>query len=567
MSTTRGTIGFEHVGIGTALSHNRLAVPPNQRDYSWEDRHVLALFQDLSKAIDASKSAYFLGTIVLTGAKATKGGDLEVADGQQRLATSTILLAAVRDYLHARKDDMLVNSIETDFLFTIVRETRQRSPRLTLNVNDHAFFEKRILSRPDSPDRKVEPKKESHQRIERAAVLAEEHVKNVVSPHADKNKVEVLNKWIRFIEEAAQVILLRVPDDMNAYVMFETLNDRGLRTSQADLLKNWLFSQADDRLPEAQQKWSATVGCIESLGMEDVLITYLRHLTISLYGHTIEREVYEKIRDKTNGQGPALSFLEEMEIGANDYVAILTPNHTKWNQYHKNILKSIGALVELRPTPLRPLMLSVSRKFPPKEAEITFRMFVRWTVRFLISGGMRSGATEEAYAEAARKITAGDITKASELLQAMKDQLPTDREFEAAFSTARVSQNYLARYYLRALELRCKGQPDPEWIPNDDVVINLEHILPENPDQNWPAIDAESAGAYYKRIGNLVLLQATKNSLIGNSGFNQKRAVLQASAYELTKEAGRKKNWGISEINERQQRLARLAVDTWPLGF
>src|SRR5215469_206851 len=149
MSSTRGTIAFEHVGIGTALSHNRLAVPPNQRDYSWEDRHVLALFQDLSKAIEASKSAYFLGTIVLTGAKATKGRDLEVADGQQRLATSTILLAAIRDYLYSRNDEILVNSIETDFLFTVVRETRQKSPRLTLNVNDHTFFEKRILSRPD----------------------------------------------------------------------------------------------------------------------------------------------------------------------------------------------------------------------------------------------------------------------------------------------------------------------------------------------------------------------------------------------------------------------------------
>jgi hypothetical protein len=149
----------------------------------------------------------------------------------------------------------------------------------------------------------------------------------------------------------------------------------------------------------------------------------------------------------------------------------------------------------------------------------------------------------------------------------MRSVLPTDKEFESTFATARVSQNYLARYYLRALELKCKGIAEPEWIPNDDVAINLEHVLPENPDQNWSHIDPETAEAYYKRIGNLVLLQASKNFLIGNSSFSQKRAVLQSSAYELTKEAGRCSCWGTKEINERQQRMAKLAVQTWPLAL
>jgi len=563
MSGAKGNIGFDHVGIGTAISHNRLTVPPNQRNYSWEDKHVLALFQDLSKAIEANKSAYFLGTIVLTHAK--KGGGLEVADGQQRLATSTILLASIRDYLHQRKDEILVNSIENDFLFTTVRETRQISPRLGLNSIDHGFFEKRILSRPDSKDRDVQPQKESHERIQRAAELAAQHIKNIVSPHAEKNRIEVLNRWVKFLEESAQVIMLRVPDDMNAYVMFETLNDRGLRTSQADLLKNYLFSQADEREADAQQKWSSMVACVEALGMDDIVMTYLRHVTISLFGHTIERDVYEKIRDKTAGQGPALSFLETLEGAANDYVAILTASHAKWNNYHGNIRKSVHALSELRSTPLRPLMLAVARKFSPKEAELAFRMFVRWTVRFLISGGMRSGVTEESYAECAQKVTQGEITTAKLLLQAMRATLPSDKEFEAAFAVARVSQNYLARYYLRSLEMKVKGASEPEWIPNDDVVINLEHILPENPDQNWPDIDPETAAAYYKRVGNLVLLQATKNSLIGNGMFSDKRSVLKSSAYELTKEAGKASKWGPKEINARQHRLAKLAVETWPL--
>jgi uncharacterized protein with ParB-like and HNH nuclease domain len=61
-----------------------LAVPLNQRRYAWEEEYVEQLLHDLTKAFDADKPIYFLGTIVLTeGVKAGR----EVADGQQQLAT------------------------------------------------------------------------------------------------------------------------------------------------------------------------------------------------------------------------------------------------------------------------------------------------------------------------------------------------------------------------------------------------------------------------------------------------------------------------------------------------
>jgi len=382
MTTLRGTISFDHVGIATALKRNRLVVPVNQRDYSWEDRHVLALFQDIAKAISTGKSAYFLGTIVLTSGK--KPDALEVADGQQRLATSTILLAAIRDYLHSQNEDMLVTSIEQEFLFTIVRETKSREPRLTLNVNDREFFEKRILPRPDDPARNIARRKESHERIESAAGLAAEFVSKIRGPHGAKSQIDILNQWTAFLDNSAQVIALRVPDDLNAFVMFETLNDRGLRTSQADLLKNYLFGEADNRLPEAQQKWAAMVGALESaFPIDDILLTYLRHLTISLFGHTVERDVYERIRERASGQGQALAFLDSLESNANDYVAIGNSSSAKWNSYPQGIRNSIDVLTELKAGPLKALMLAISRKFAPPEAELAFRLFIRCTVRLL----------------------------------------------------------------------------------------------------------------------------------------------------------------------------------------
>ena len=75
------------------------------------------------------------------------------------------------------------------------------------------------------------------------------------------------------------VVLLRVPSGANAYKMFETLNDRGLRTSQADLIKNYLFGRADDRIQEVQGRWSYKRGTLESLEEENITVVFLRHVS------------------------------------------------------------------------------------------------------------------------------------------------------------------------------------------------------------------------------------------------------------------------------------------------
>lgn len=562
MAGSKGTIEFDHVGIGTALIRNRLAVPLNQREYSWEDKHVLDLFHDLAKAIDSNKSSYFLGTIVLTQGR---DGILEVADGQQRLATTTILLGAIRDYFLDRHDDVLVTSLE-NFLFTIVRETRETIPRLRLNVDDNEFFIRHVVTRKGTPERKkAKPQKPSHQRIEQAASRAAKYIQDIISPHSEKNRVDRLNAWVRFIEESAQVILLKVPDDLNAFVMFETLNDRGLRTSQSDLVKNYLFAQADDRITEAQQKWAAMNGALETLEEDEITLTYLRQLAISLYGHTREREVFERIKERVPGKLQAVEFLDALADSAGDYVAIFTPTNAKWNEYHPSIREHIRTMGILPVAPLRPLMLSVARQFSKKEAEKAFRMFVCWSVRFLISGGGRSGTVEESFATRASEVSTGKTDTAQKLADAMAGVVPTDAEFEAAFAVARVSKNALARYYLRALELKVQGNPEPEWIPNENIVINLEHILPDNPEGNWPTFDPSVVPSYHKRLGNMVLLRASANSTIGNSKFSEKQRHFNASTFMLTQEVGQKTDWSPQEVDERQKRLATLAIATWPL--
>jgi uncharacterized protein with ParB-like and HNH nuclease domain len=561
MAGPKTPIAFDHLGLGNVLSRNRLTVPLNQREYSWEKKHVIDLLTDFSRAL--TKKSYFLGTIVLT---TTHDDALEVIDGQQRLATTTILIAAIRDHLASIKEDVLVNSVEQDFLFKIIREKKEKAPRLTLNHQDKDYFIARILERPKSPERiSVQPKKQSHELIDEAAKRAAEHVKQILSPHKRDNHVAVLNDWLAFIEHSAQIITLTVPDDLNAYVMFETLNDRGLKTSQADLVKNYLFGEANGKLHDAQLKWATMGGLLDGLGIDEITLTYLRHLAISLFGHTREKDVLERIKTNISGERPAIDFLDSLSENANDYVAIMTPTHTKWNQYQPSTRERLRSLSTLRVTVLRPLLLSVVRKFVKSEIEKAIRMFVFWSVRFLIVGGGRSGAVEEACADLAKEVNDGTIQTLASLTQVMQRVAPSDAEFEAVFSTARVANTQLARYYLRALELKQKTNPEPEWIPNEDIVINLEHVLPENPVSNWPDFDPDTAKLYHSRLGNMVLLQASQNTLIGNSPFADKREVLKKSTFMLTAEVGKKKTWTKDEINARQKKLAELAVRTWPL--
>ena len=145
------------------------------------------------------------------------------------------------------------------------------------------------------------------------------------------------------------------------------------------------------------------------------------------------------------------------------------------------------------------------------------------------------------------------------------DIVPSDALFETAFSEVRISQDFIARYLLRALEMKATGDAEPENIPNDEEnVINVEHLLPEHPGNNWPGIDKDMASALYKRVGNMnPQYPASKDNLIdGNRTPGEK--VRWVSAFLLTSEVAKETKWEAKQIKDRQARLAKLAVEARP---
>lgn len=558
-----GKIEFDHLGMGEVLSRGRYEVPPYQREYAWSEKEVEDLFNDLKIAMQ-NNSAYFLGTIVLTKGK---NNIPEISDGQQRLATTTMLLAAIRDWYASNGEPNHGLSIQNKFLSEWVIKKNDYSPRLTLNIQDRDFFKCRILAPPDTPDREIQPKKRSHLKMIEAQSFLKRKIENEVGNTDNKNlKISILDDWIDFIEKKAQAIVLKVSDDLNAFVMFETLNDRGLRTSQADLVKNYLFDNAGaDRIDEVQVMWASVIAQLETIESEDLVIPFLRHFLGSKYSEvTREREVFSTVKDNVKGSTPSIAFIDKLVDYSKEYVAILNPNSSKWNGYNPRIRKHVETISTVfRIEQIRPLMMSVAKHFDKKEAEQAFRLFVHWSVRFMVAGGGSKGNLEKAYTDRARDVMNGKIITARQLALAMMRDVPTDIQFKAAFEEATVSKSHLARYYLRALELKVKGSDEPELVPNEDTVITLEHILPQNPENGWNHIDSEIAKSYYKRLGNMVLLQASKNSEIGNKPFEEKREIFEKSPYYLTNMVARNSSWGIEEIKQRQKTLAENAVELW----
>ncbi|MGY4629597.1 DUF262 domain-containing protein [Bradyrhizobium sp. USDA 4486] len=557
-----GKIGFEYTGIGALLRSGRLTVPPNQRSYAWEEDHVLDLFTDLSGAIKDGDTDYFLGTVVLTGE-----GVPDVSDGQQRLATTSILLATIRDYFQKEGKPKKARQIDQDYLRTIDLKTDETKPRLGLNADDQQFFINNVLL--DAEERtEVAPHenlRESNHRILRAAQLARQHIGKIVAPYNPKDAEEVLVRWVTFLDESAKVVVVRVTDSALTYRMFETLNDRGLRASQADLLKNYFFSKTT-KIEEANARWSSIAGAVESVGSDDLLVTYIRHFWITQHGPTKERELADSIRKKISGDQKTRDFLRQLDEAAPDYVALFNPGHSKWNKY-KGVVRTYVQNIDqdLKVEQIRPLLFAVARKFSPEEAVKALKMLVSWSVRFLISGG-RGGVLDRNYSLCAHEIGIGKITKAKQLLAAMKDLIPNDATFEEDFKKARVSQAFLARYYLRTLDRKMRGEDEPEYIANPESdVINLEHVMPKTPSQAW-RVDPEVAAACERRIGNMVLLQATKNVAAGNSSFSDKKKTYQQSNFLITKEVAKSSAWSLEQINTRQSKLAKIAVKTWPIG-
>jgi hypothetical protein len=565
-------ITFEPIGIGDLIRRGRHVVPPNQRSYAWEERNVLDLLQDLNGEMnqDPAKGAqeYFLGTIVLVDNK--DGRPPQISDGQQRLATTTIIIARIRDIYNEIGQSARASSIQSDYVSKIDLESAETKTQISLNTEDNSFFSDIILHKYPHIVPENSYIRYSNRRLLQASKIAYEYLKKLIEGFSEDVRPAVLTRWIMFIKEKTHVVAVTVPDENQAFRLFETLNDRGVKASQVDILKNYFLQMSGERINETHAQWTDLTGKIEAYfqDKDDQMILYLRHLWITKHGHTIEKELSAKIRSKIHSEAMAASFISEANSASVDYIALSEPSHPKWLNYKSTTREYLNTIIRhLKIEQIKPLLFAISMRFSPDEANKAFKYAVSISVRFLIYGG-RGGFLDEHYASKAFDIGTGKITKAKELRDAMSEIVPTDKQFEEAFATARVSKAYLARYYLRAIDKTLKADPEPEFVANEDYdAANLEHIIPMRPSEGW-AIAVDELANVQQLIGNMTLISAKKNVALGNKAFAEKVGVYKESTYMITNQLEKYgADFGVEHAKARQAELAKIAVKTWSLKF
>ena len=553
---------FEVTGIGDLIKRYRLTVPSNQREYSWlKEVQVKELLQDITTAIRNPDKPYFLGTVVLTK---TKNDIYEIADGQQRLATTTMIIAAIRDWFRKRGTTVVVQALENDYLCTIDIDQQEKISKLTLNVDDNEFFNNKVVRAAHNKSEQQAVRR-SHKLIIQAFEEINNHISNLEKSNGE-NTSQVLKDWIRFLANKATVVKLSVLNTENAFKMFETLNDRGLKTSQADLVKNYLFNISENRLSEAQKLWSSMKAAIETVSDddEDITMDFLKTACAIKAGVTSKKDIMKVVQDGANNRTECITLMTLLEEFSKEYAAIINPEHQKWNEYEPDVRKSIQAINLFGAIQISPLMLAIAKYFGKNDVAISLKRLVSWSVRFKI-GGYTGGRLDAIYTRLAKKIYDGDIKNEKQLKTEAEKDIIRDSEFKSSFETAKVNNARLARYYLRSLETTARGEDKPEFIPNDSIVINLEHIMPGSPNEHWNDIKKQDFDFYYNRIGNMALMQADKNSNVGNLPFQSKKEEYKKSAFSLTSILSDSENFGVQEIEDRQKIMAEIALKTWKL--
>ena len=549
---------FQPTFLLATVNDKFYSVPRYQRSYSWTEEMVVDFWMDMEKAI-ADQREHFLGNIVLSAESGD--GTLSIVDGQQRIVTTTILLAALRDELEAAGEVRSSDAIGRYIAQHDVKSYKDLA-RVRMNPDDNPFYHARFVEKTT-----IEPTRESHSLMNGAYEYFRDHLKSIRTDGPSSWK-ERFATYTRFLDEQARVVVVLAPTDADAFTVFETLNDRGADLTISDLLKNLLFARSKKEIDTVQQAWIEARTIVEELAPRTTMMTFLRHYWSSRHGLTRERELYRAIKESIKTPADAVNFAKSLKKDAIIYRAILNPNDDYWKSYSQSSKLALATSDRFGLEQLRPMLLAIYQHFAPKEAEKTTKFVVNWSVRGLVGGIMGGGKAETYFCNAATEIRNGNVKNVVELLARLKELIPNDPLFRSGFERYRTTNNNFARYLLHSLERKMQNEAEPELVPNQNAEeVNLEHVLPQKAKiADWPNFSSEMVPVYAHRIGNMTLLPKGPNDKIGNKAFAVKKPIFSSSVLKINSVFKQLTVWGQKDIEDRQISLADLAPSVWPLS-
>lgn len=568
-------------GIGELITQRKLFnVPEHQRSYAWTEDHVTQFLDDIINAFQED-SEYFIGLITLLH----RGNNWEILDGQQRLATTTMIYSAIKHWLITRGYKEDAKQIENEFIG--VRQLGgSYYPRLTLSEADQETFVNLVMK--DLQTNEIETQNITTSKYSSSRLLAEALIKcrKTISQYADeasdqKDKLNRLFKLSSYLEKRVKVVVVDVSSESNAYVIFEALNARGNELSALDLVKNYIYGQAEKAdkriLEDIRKNWNYIAEKIEDKNADD----FLKVFWTSRFGRVQIQDLFNLVKSEFRDSKSVLSLVSDLATGVDHYLAVDDPDNEIWNDYGSLCKERMEVLSVLGSRQIRSPILSALMSFKPDRLEDLLLTLIIVIIRYQIVGKRRTGLLEIACAKLARSIYVGETKTLDDIWHHFRSLVPSDDEFKSDFLKYAEKKAQRAKYFLGQLEvvaridlgISSEGLIKDVYCPTE---VYLEHVLPKKAFGLWDEIvkdDPNIIDECYFLLGNLCLLEKNiYNSTIkdrsfadkGNNFYAESNYVLTNMIAEILKSQSTI-FWNRNIIHNRQEELAILAIHAWPL--
>ena len=575
-------------------------VPAYQRRYSWHQKQLWELLDDVS--LLEGSDTHLLGSIVcLTGFHKAGINELELVDGQQRLTTICILLQCIADRL--KTDGETSAAQDVDRLLQARALGEPPAGKIVLDSLDAGEFEQLLAGKtPDRPD---------NQNL----ALAFSSFRKWVN---DK-KLADLGTFLYRLKNQCIVIRLDVSDAKDAFKLFETINNRGLKLSPTDIIKNFILGNAarfgPDALKLARAKWAELLRHLDGTSIESFFRHFLcarlkRRITISFvipnFKEVFMRQVAEAAKlperhwyfdeDPVEDEGeevaeagvenseeppaaeagkfPSISFaefLEQVVASAKVYGQLV---HAKvgnpaMDRHLRNLrmikaIQTYGFLMALRAGGC---------------SDDIFLTVLKLTEAFLLRRHIcreRANDNETLFARLCGVLPSHPL---NEVIQEFRRLCPSDEKFRHEFTTFDFTANLIerARYCLEQFELSKQGKHSELLVAGPDAV-HVEHIIPiriktrraKDEFGDWPSYlgpGSETKHPHFvSRIGNLTLFAGSLNIGVSNNPYERKKAAYPNSAIKLTTALPYEfPEFRFDQVEQRSNDFAELAVKLWPI--
>ncbi|MGA3373030.1 MAG: DUF262 domain-containing HNH endonuclease family protein [Terracidiphilus sp.] len=555
-----------------SLSRERIVIPTFQRGYMWKKKHVEAFWQDVDKQRMRSRTKgvdpHFFGPIV-TLSKPTEGV-IWLLDGQQRLATVTILFSVIRDVAREIGKETGVQAA-SDFAANLQSQfirSEDGEYSLEMGETDVLYFRNTIQLDPPIDTR---AKQLTHRNIKTARTILFDNLLSlvgVISSQMDSLQAIATLKELKQTL-VSDLIMARIPvnSEEAAFKIFATLNDRGLRLSPPDLLLSYLMETAKD--VDRKNLRSAWTQMVQKMGTHDIH-DFLRAMWVSRYGD-LKEDLFAALKQYIEDhQVSSLDFARQCGEECDDYVELVTVDET---QLPKDSVPFIRALTrELGVKPALPLLLSSHLLLQPKDFENVAKYVLVFITRYSIIGDRNSAGMEDLLFRLAREVremvkNSDDKLGSQQAVKHVKDLLTSNSPDDSATKKAVVETAILdvadAKYVMTRLA-RYIQDPQKEIIPGGET--NLEHVYPQNPEPTaWGGIpNQEKLEPFTWHIGNLTIFGKKANRKAANDEFSEKIKRYALSKVKMTSDIAQNyTQWDESTIKNRATHLAKLVVQVW----